>query len=62
LEEREKQKIDEAYRKEEEYNRAAALERARRLQYFEKDAVKNLHSKLLLCRVLEVGIEKGDQL
>ena len=36
--------------------RKACLDRARELQYFATDAVQGIHSKVLLYRVLEVGV------
>ncbi|KAJ3227894.1 hypothetical protein HK099_008304 [Clydaea vesicula] len=52
-EEKEKELLDAEYRKEEAERRAKAVERAKMLQYFGNDDVKNFHSKVLLYRVLE---------
>ncbi|TPX34143.1 hypothetical protein SmJEL517_g03111 [Synchytrium microbalum] len=53
-EELDRLRLDEEFRKDAQARRTAVIERARRMQEGERDAVKQLHSRLLLYNVLQV--------
>ena len=59
-EEAQRQELDKIFREENEAQRSASIDRAKKLQYYGSDTVKNFHSRVVLLEVLQVRLSDDD--